>query len=118
MTLRGPSRHAAPAGLPPSCLLASCSALTGRCTLRFWRDLCSTCLTRPTALPFLRIPSPRPTPCSALRDRRFPPIEARELPNLRCTVSLLTCFEAAAGWEDWEIGKHGESMLFAGCNVA
>lgn len=45
---------------------------------------------------------------SALRDRRFPPVEARELPLLRCTVSLLSAFEAATGWEDWEVGTHGE----------
>ena len=46
--------------------------------------------------------------CSALRDRRFAPIEARELPQLKCTVSLLSGFEPAAGPEDWEVGTHGE----------
>ena len=45
---------------------------------------------------------------SALRDRRFSPVEAHELPHLSCTVSLLHSFEAAAGPEDWEIGTHGE----------
>lgn len=44
---------------------------------------------------------------SALRDRRFSPIEARELPALRCTVSLLSAFEPAAAWDDWEVGTHG-----------
>lgn len=52
--------------------------------------------------------------CSALRDRRFAPIEARELPQLKCTVSLLSGFEVATGWEDWEIGTHGEPALATG----
>ncbi|PRW61176.1 hypothetical protein C2E21_0267 [Chlorella sorokiniana] len=49
---------------------------------------------------------------SALRDRRFAPIEARELLQLKCTVSLLSGFEAAGGWEDWEIGVHGLVIEF------
>lgn len=49
---------------------------------------------------------------SALRDRRFAPIEARELPQLKCTVSLLSGFEVATGWEDWEIGTHGLVIEF------
>uniref|UniRef100_A9U6N5 Predicted protein n=1 Tax=Physcomitrium patens TaxID=3218 RepID=A9U6N5_PHYPA len=39
---------------------------------------------------------------SALRDRRFPPIQARELPYLECTVSLLTDYETASNYLDWE----------------
>lgn len=49
---------------------------------------------------------------SALRDRRFNPIQAKELPYLRCTVSLLSCFEQAATWSDWEIGVHGLIIEF------
>ncbi|KAI7841020.1 hypothetical protein COHA_005248 [Chlorella ohadii] len=49
---------------------------------------------------------------SALRDRRFAPIEARELPQLKCTVSLLSGFETAGGWEDWEVGTHGLVIEF------
>lgn len=49
---------------------------------------------------------------SALRDKRFPPIEARELPRLSCTVSLLSCFEPAASWWDWEVGTHGLVIEF------
>lgn len=69
----------------------------------------SSALTRPPCASLL----PLLCPCSALRDRRFSPIEARELPHLRCTVSLLSCFEAVGGWEDWEIGKHGEGRPLA-----
>lgn len=44
---------------------------------------------------------------SALKDRRFSPIDVRELPQLHCAVSLLTEFETAGGLHDWEIGTHG-----------
>lgn len=40
---------------------------------------------------------------SALRDRRFPPIQAKELPQLECTVSILTDYETAADHLDWEV---------------
>ena len=43
------------------------------------------------------------TSCSALRDRRFPPIEANEIPFLECTVSLLTDYETANNYLDWEV---------------
>ncbi|KAF7811503.1 hypothetical protein G2W53_032479 [Senna tora] len=49
---------------------------------------------------------------SALRDRRFPPIQAKELPYLECTVSLLTDYEAANHYLDWEVGKHGIIIEF------
>ncbi|KAH9322005.1 hypothetical protein KI387_016644, partial [Taxus chinensis] len=49
---------------------------------------------------------------SALRDRRFPPIQAREIPNLQCTVSILTDYELAAHYLDWEVGKHGMILEF------
>ncbi|XP_024520809.1 uncharacterized protein At2g38710 isoform X2 [Selaginella moellendorffii] len=49
---------------------------------------------------------------SALRDRRFPPIQAREIPFLECTVSILTDYESAANYLDWEIGKHGMILEF------
>lgn len=50
---------------------------------------------------------------SALRDRRFPPIEARELPLLECTVSILTNYETANDYLDWEVGKHGIIIEFS-----
>lgn len=53
---------------------------------------------------------------SALRDRRFPPIQAREIPNLECTVSLLTDYESASSYLDWEIGKHGMILEFTDAN--
>lgn len=40
---------------------------------------------------------------SALRDRRFPPIQAKELPQLQCKVSILTEYETAADHLDWEV---------------
>ncbi|KAJ0964357.1 hypothetical protein J5N97_029479 [Dioscorea zingiberensis] len=49
---------------------------------------------------------------SALRDRRFPPIQAKELPYLECTVSILTNFESALHYLDWEIGNHGLIIEF------
>jgi uncharacterized protein (TIGR00296 family) len=49
---------------------------------------------------------------SALRDRRFPPIQAREIPYLECTVSLLTDYEPATSYLDWEVGKHGMILEF------
>ncbi|KAK4793038.1 hypothetical protein SAY86_023473 [Trapa natans] len=50
---------------------------------------------------------------SALRDRRFPPIQARELPSLECTVSILTDYETANHYLDWEAGKHGIIIEFS-----
>uniref|UniRef100_A0A0C9S2N1 TSA: Wollemia nobilis Ref_Wollemi_Transcript_18842_1296 transcribed RNA sequence n=1 Tax=Wollemia nobilis TaxID=56998 RepID=A0A0C9S2N1_9CONI len=49
---------------------------------------------------------------SALHDRRFPPIQAKELPQLECTVSILTDYESAANYLDWEVGKHGMILDF------
>ncbi|PSS04989.1 AMMECR1 protein [Actinidia chinensis var. chinensis] len=49
---------------------------------------------------------------SALRDRRFPPIQAKELPSLECTVSILINYETALHYIDWEIGKHGIIIEF------
>ncbi|KAM7467801.1 hypothetical protein LguiB_015363 [Lonicera macranthoides] len=49
---------------------------------------------------------------SALRDRRFPPILAKELPYLECTVSILTNYETALDYLDWEVGKHGIIIEF------
>ncbi|KAL0138177.1 AMMECR1 domain-containing protein [Mucor lusitanicus] len=44
---------------------------------------------------------------SALQDRRFSPITLSEIPVLTCAVSLLTDFEIADDYLDWEIGIHG-----------
>lgn len=41
--------------------------------------------------------------CSALKDRRFPPIQLKELPYLECTVSILTDYETASHYLDWEV---------------
>ncbi|ORX55635.1 hypothetical protein DM01DRAFT_1320886, partial [Hesseltinella vesiculosa] len=44
---------------------------------------------------------------SASHDRRFRPISRKEVPFLSCAVSLLTDFEEAKHYLDWEIGTHG-----------
>jgi uncharacterized protein (TIGR00296 family) len=49
---------------------------------------------------------------SALQDDRFDPISSEELPNLRCYVSLLTGFEKAKHWLDWDIEHHGIIINF------
>ncbi|KAG5556966.1 hypothetical protein RHGRI_007270 [Rhododendron griersonianum] len=48
---------------------------------------------------------------SALRDRRFPPIQAKELPSLECTVSILTDYESDLHYLDWE---HAQQRIL--CN--
>ena len=50
---------------------------------------------------------------SALRDRRFSPVTRAEVGGLECTVSLLTHYEPAASWQDWEVGTHGLIVDFA-----
>ncbi|XP_015572725.1 uncharacterized protein At2g38710 isoform X2 [Ricinus communis] len=52
----------------------------------------------------------------ALKDRRFPPIQPKELPSLECTVSILTDYETANSYLDWEIGKHGLIIEFIDSN--
>ena len=49
---------------------------------------------------------------SSLHDRRFPPMEASELPRLQCTVQLLGRFEPCALY-DWTVGVHGLTISFA-----
>ncbi|KAF9676541.1 hypothetical protein SADUNF_Sadunf08G0012800 [Salix dunnii] len=54
--------------------------------------------------------------CSTLRNRRFPPIQAKEWPTLECTVSILTDYETANHYLDWEVGKHGLIIEFTDPN--
>ncbi|GMH83732.1 hypothetical protein TrVE_jg3398 [Triparma verrucosa] len=49
---------------------------------------------------------------SALRDSRFSPISLSELPDLRCSVSLLVSYEACSDCYDWIIGTHGIIINF------
>ncbi|KAJ3446484.1 ammecr1 [Anaeramoeba flamelloides] len=51
---------------------------------------------------------------SAFRDSRFMPVERSEIPNMRCFVSLLTNFENAENYLDWEPGLHGITIQFRG----
>ena len=52
---------------------------------------------------------------AALKDRRFSPISANEIPQLNCGVSLLINFEDAKDCYDWEVGKHGIQIFFDEC---
>ncbi|XP_074657596.1 uncharacterized protein CG5902-like [Tubulanus polymorphus] len=49
---------------------------------------------------------------SAMKDSRFSPIAKDELNRLYCSVSLLTNFEDAKNYQDWEVGVHGIRIEF------
>ncbi|CAF0943376.1 unnamed protein product [Didymodactylos carnosus] len=49
---------------------------------------------------------------SATNDSRFNPITRDEYVQLHCAVSILTNFEVAYDYLDWEIGKHGIRIEF------
>lgn len=49
---------------------------------------------------------------SALHDTRFSRVSTRELPSLRCVVTLLTNFEECDGVDDWVVGEHGIRISF------
>lgn len=49
---------------------------------------------------------------SAMKDERFSPINKGELKNLFVSVSILTNFEVAEDYLDWEIGVHGIRIEF------
>ncbi len=49
---------------------------------------------------------------AALHDKRFPPIAAKEVPSLLCTISLLTDFEKIEDPLDWQVGLHGIEIDF------
>jgi len=49
---------------------------------------------------------------SATEDGRFQPINRGELHNLYVSVSLLTQFEEAKDYLDWEVGVHGIKIVF------
>ncbi|GFR66467.1 AMME syndrome candidate gene 1 protein homolog [Elysia marginata] len=49
---------------------------------------------------------------SAMKDSRFDPITKEEFSKLHCSVSLLTHFEEAADYMDWELGSHGIRIEF------
>lgn len=51
---------------------------------------------------------------AAFTDSRFSPISEKELPKLKCTVSLLHSFEPITSWNDWVIGVHGIQIAFSG----
>jgi hypothetical protein len=49
---------------------------------------------------------------SAMKDSRFSPITKDEFVRLHCSVSILTHFEEAADYLDWEVGIHGIRIEF------
>ncbi|KAF3989010.1 hypothetical protein FT663_00612 [Candidozyma haemuli var. vulneris] len=49
---------------------------------------------------------------SAFEDPRFPPIEAKELPRLSASVTLLDKFEKIDNPLDWTVGEHGLKVYF------
>ncbi|KAK8885114.1 hypothetical protein M9Y10_044243 [Tritrichomonas musculus] len=51
---------------------------------------------------------------SGLRDYRFDPIQANEIPKLNVGISLLHTFEDAKDALDWEVGKHGIRLFIDG----
>lgn len=54
---------------------------------------------------------------SAFKDSRFSPISQKELPLLKCSISLLTDFEDAETHLDWVVGTHGISIQFTDTTV-
>ncbi|ESP04892.1 hypothetical protein LOTGIDRAFT_109578 [Lottia gigantea] len=48
----------------------------------------------------------------AMKDSRFVPIAKEEFPKLHCSVSILTKFEEADDYLDWEVGCHGIRIEF------
>jgi AMMECR1 domain-containing protein len=49
---------------------------------------------------------------SACKDSRFDAISIDEFSRLHCSVSLLTDFETASQYNDWQIGVHGIRIEF------
>ena len=49
---------------------------------------------------------------AALQDTRFSPVTLDELPDLTCSVTLLTNFQERTDIYDWVIGKHGVQIEF------
>ena len=49
--------------------------------------------------------------CSAMKDSRFDPITREEFSKLHCSVSILTHFEEARDYLDWEV--RAETQLYA-----
>jgi uncharacterized protein (TIGR00296 family) len=47
---------------------------------------------------------------SAVRDRRFSPVQRSEVEQLMCEVSLLHSFERCRDPLDWEVGRHGTNF--------
>lgn len=55
----------------------------------------------------LRTILPRVVKDAAIRDSRFPPLTAAELPEVSLSLSILSPAEPVAGYERIELGRHG-----------
>ncbi|KAL6327009.1 hypothetical protein AAG906_012693 [Vitis piasezkii] len=92
--------------------------LEARCLINGFKDYALTSFNVLTHFFPIFMPSKAPAYvfiCNILQcseDRRFPPIQAKELPYLECTVSILTDYETGLNYLDWEIGKHGIIIEF------
>ena len=51
---------------------------------------------------------------SAARDHRFAPITTPELPQLACSVTVLSAPRPVASWDAWEVGTHGVRLAING----
>ena len=49
---------------------------------------------------------------SAMKDRRFKPVQLHEVESLRCSVSLLINYEECQHVYDWTVGSHGIMIKF------
>lgn len=49
---------------------------------------------------------------SALKDKRFKPIDYSILPGLSCAISVLFNFTSQSNWNEFTIGKHGIKINF------
>ncbi|ORY77671.1 AMMECR1 domain-containing protein [Protomyces lactucae-debilis] len=49
---------------------------------------------------------------AAVRDSRFRPLTAKDLPSLSCGISILSSFEPIDDPFDWTIGQHGLQVHF------
>ena len=56
---------------------------------------------------------PEYTIISSSEDPRFPPVSRSDLvPGFECVLNLLTNFEPAGHWKNWQLGKHGVIVSF------
>jgi uncharacterized protein (TIGR00296 family) len=55
---------------------------------------------------------------SALRDKRFDPVQLSEIPHLRVAVSLLVQYEECSHCHEWTVGVHGIIIRWADPDIS